>query len=133
MNSIAELSKAWIEAKAKESQAIETRRAIEDRITAALKIDAKSDKQTTAKADGFVVKIFCRMTHKIDGEKLQEAAQAAGIGHDVLSGLFRWKPELNIKEWKAAAPDITRPLEAAITTTAGRPSFSITKEESKNG
>lgn len=128
MTDIAALSQAWIEAKARETKAIDQRRAIEDSITAELKIDAASDGSSTAKRDGYVIKATCRLNHKIDSDALQQAAHDAGIGTDVLSGLFRWKPEIKIKEWKAAAPDITGPLCVAITTTAGRPSFSITKE-----
>ncbi len=69
------------------------------------------------------------MTRKVDAEALQELALESGIGHDTLSALFRWKPELNMKEWKAAAPEITGALAGAITTTAGRPSFAIEQEQ----
>ena len=60
---------------------------------------------------------------------LQELALESGIEQAHLSTLFRWKPELNMKEWKAAAPEITSALSGAITTTAGRPSFAIETKE----
>jgi hypothetical protein len=132
VNRVAALSQAWLEAKAREADAVEQRRAIEDALSKALEIDAQQERQTTAKVDGYSVKVICRLSHKIDSDKLQEVAAQHGLTEH-LSGLFRWKPELNLKAWKAATPDITQPLEAAITTTAGRPSFSITKEEVSNG
>jgi len=36
-----------------------------------------------------------------------------------------------MKQWQAADPSITKPLEAAITTKPGRPSFSIETVEDK--
>lgn len=68
------------------------------------------------------------MTRKVDGDLLQDIAIEHGLT-DHLYKLFRWKPDLNLKEWKAAAPEVTGALAAAITTTAGRPSFSIEVKE----
>lgn len=126
------LYEAWLKAKADEAQAVEIRRAIEDKITAELAIAADADGTITAKRDGYTIKATCRLNRKIDGDKLQELAAEHGLTLH-LTSLFRWKPELSMKEWKAAAPDITAPLSGAITTTAGRPSYSIVKEDSNNG
>ena len=68
------------------------------------------------------------MNRKVDIEKLQEIA----ADHDLtehLSSLFRWKAEINSNKWKEAADSITQPLLGAITTTPGRPSFSITTKD----
>ncbi len=85
-------------------------------------------KSTTRKDDGFIIKATCRLNRKIDGDMLQALAEENGLSEH-LPHLFRWKPEIVMKEWKAAAPDITKPLQAAITTTAGRPSYTIEKGE----
>ena len=122
----------WLAAKADETAAIERRRTIEDQLTAMLDLAPDAEGTTTAKRDGYVIKATCRLNRKVDGDKLQELAHDAGLTEH-LASLFRWKPEISMKEWKAAAPNITGPLSGAITTTAGRPSYTITKEESNNG
>jgi len=122
----------WLAAKADEAAAIERRRTIEDQLTAMLDLAPDAEGTTTAKRDGYVIKATCRLNRKVDGDKLQELAHDAGLTEH-LASLFRWKPEISMKEWKAAAPNITGPLSGAITTTAGRPSYTITKEESNNG
>ena len=122
----------WISAKAAESAAVETRRTIEDELTAMLGLAPDAEGTTTAKRDGYAIKATCRLSRKIDADLLQSLAADAGVT-DHLGRLFRWKPELSMKEWKAAAPEITGPLSGAITTTAGRPSYVIMKEETDNG
>jgi len=58
---------------------------------------------------------------------VQEIAAEAGLTEH-LSSLFRWKPEINMSAWKNADEKITTPLLGGITTTPGRASFTITKE-----
>jgi hypothetical protein len=65
------------------------------------------------------------MNRKVDADKLQELAAEHGLSEH-LGSLFRWSADINAAAWKAAAPTITAPLLGAITTTPGRPSFSIT-------
>jgi hypothetical protein len=77
--------------------------------------------------DGYVIKTEGRINRKVDAEKLQVLAAEAGLSEH-LSSLFRWKPEINAKAWGAAADAVTQPLLGAITSTPGRPTFSITKE-----
>ena len=121
------LFEQWLEAKDQERIAIETRRLIEDRITAQFKISQQLDGTMTLQNEKFKVKVVGRINHKIDSDKLQELAAEHGLSQH-LSTLFRWKPELSAKAWEAADESITKPLLGAITATPGRPSFSITKE-----
>lgn len=124
---LAELSAQWLAAKEAERDATEIRRAIEDQLIEALRVPQSLDGTENYEAEGFKVKIVGRLNRKIDADKLQELA----IENDLyahLSTLFRWKPELNLKAWNAADERITKPLLDAITTTPGRPSFTITKE-----
>ena len=67
------------------------------------------------------------MNRKVDSDKLQELAAENGLTEH-LSTLFRWKPDIDAKAWKAADESITRPLMGAITTTPSRASFVIIKE-----
>lgn len=126
------LYQAWMEAKREEEKAVEIRRRIEDELTELFDIAVDSEGTTTYHADGYAIKATRRLNRKIDGDKLQELARESGLTEH-LASLFRWKPEISMKEWKAAAPNITGPLSGAITTTAGRPSYTITKEEENNG
>jgi len=128
MNAMQVWADAWLQAKADEAAAIARRRECEDRMIAAMELDATKDGTVTVKpADGYVVKIVQRIDRKVDGEKVQELAAEFGLTEH-LSSLFRWKPEINMAAWKAADESITKPLAAAITAKPGRPSFTITKE-----
>ena len=123
------LASQWLDAKSEETAAQERRRKIEDQMAEALRINPAIEGQQTTEAADYKVKVTCRMTRKVDSDLLQELALESGIEQAHLSMLFRWKPELNMKEWKAAAPEITSALSGAITTTAGRPSFAIETKE----
>ena len=115
----------WTMAKADEADAIERRRKIEDEMAELLKVDAAIEATTTAKTDDFVVKISTRLTRKVDADKIQEAAAEAGLSH-ILPSVCRWKPELDMRVWKGLDESARKALAPAITTTASRPSFSMT-------
>jgi len=116
----------WLEAKEAERVAVERRREIEDGLIAALAIK-ESEGSTTINTDGYKVKITQRFNRSIDADLLQEIAAEHGLAQH-LGDLFRWKPDINAKAWKDADASITGPLEQAITTKPGRPSFSIERE-----
>lgn len=120
----------WIEAKETERVAVATRREIEDQIVEAHRLDAAAEGTHRFQDGRFQIKIIGRLDHKVDGDKLQEIAAEHGLSEH-LGRLFRWKPELNAKEWKCTADAITRPLLVAITTKPGRPSFEITEVSSE--
>lgn len=126
--SISTTVKAWIHAKHAETQAIEHRRQLEDLLRAALAIPESLDGTLASEHDGYEIKFVGRMNRKIDDGKLQEIAAEHGTSLH-LATLFRWKPEIDAKAWKAADPSITTPLLAAITTTPGRPTLSIKELE----
>jgi len=124
-----DLGGEWIAAKEAERVALEKRREIEDKILA--EVGASNDEGTRNLMlighHSYQIKLVTRFTRKIDSDLLQEIAAE----HDLsahLPNLFRWKPEINAKAWDKASNEITKPLMRAITTTPGRPSFSITKE-----
>jgi hypothetical protein len=111
------LAALWLEAKQAETEWTERRRQIEDEMLATDRSEWK----------GYKVRVTTRDNWKIDGDRLQAVAEERGLTAH-LGSLFRWKPEVNMALWKAAAPAITDVLSEAITITPGRASFSITKE-----
>jgi hypothetical protein len=119
----------WIACKDVERAAIDRRREIEDQIITQVGASNAEGTRTISicATNNYEIKLVTRFTRKIDSDLLQEIAAE----HDLsayLPTLFRWKPELNAKAWDKASSEITRPLSGAITTTPGRPSFTITKE-----
>jgi hypothetical protein len=122
------LYQQWLTAKAKEAEATAERREIEDKLVAQFNVPPTLDNTANFEADGFKIKVEGRINRKINSEKLQEiAAENDLLAH--LSALFRWKPEINASVWKSTDPAITTLLLDAITSTPGRPSFTITKKD----
>lgn len=126
---IESMSDAWLEAKAQEHAATERRRVIEDAMLESLKpaISEDGEGALTIKPAGYSIKITQRITRTVDADLIQELAADSGLSEH-LSSLFRWKPELNKRQWDSAADNIRAALSPAITAKPGRPSFSITKE-----
>ena len=120
------LYQEWLEAKDAERVAVERRREIEDGLIATLNIN-QAEGSSTINSEGYKVKVTQRFNRSIDADLLQEIAAEHGITQH-LGDLFRWKPDINAKAWKDADESITGPLEQAITTKPGRPSFSIERE-----
>ena len=129
-NKLENLYANWIAAKQSEQTALDWRREIEDTLAEMLKIAPDLDGTENVKNDGYAVKIVGRLNRKVDGDLLQTLAAQEGL-EAVLPILFRWKPEINVAAWKNAAELLTGKLAGAITTTPGRPSFSISKKEEK--
>jgi len=121
------LYQRWLEAKKMEMLAVAERRELEDQMALQFALPKNLDGTVKKELEGFTVKIEGRINQKIDADKLQVLAAEAGLSEH-LSSLFRWKPEINAKAWGAAAEVVTKPLLGAITSTPGRPTFTITKD-----
>jgi len=121
------LYQRWLEAKKMETLAIAERRDLEDQMAAQFALPKDLDGTIKIEESGYIIRMEGRINKKIDADKLQVLAAEAGLSEH-LSSLFRWKPEINAKAWNAAADAVTQPLLGAITSTAGRPTFTITKE-----
>jgi len=122
------LSRFWIDAKQREQLAIDTRRDIEDQLVQLLNIDPSEEGTDTRQIGEYQIKIVGRLTRKVDSDLVQEIAAEHHLTEH-LPQLFRWKPEINMTAWKRADEKITRPLLGAITTTPGRPSFTIIQKD----
>jgi len=121
------LYQRWIDAKKMETLAIAERRDIEDQMAVHFGIPKDLDGTIKQEESGYIIRMEGRINKKIDADKLQVLAAEAGLSEH-LSSLFRWKPEINAKAWGSAAEAVTQPLLGAITSTAGRPTFTITKD-----
>ena len=121
-----ELAKRWLMYKETEKIAAENRRKLEDIICKAVNFPKhfEGTENVVPVNSPYSIKIEGRINRKVNADKLVELASEAGLS-DHLSTLFRWKPEINMKIWKEADQEITRPLLDAITSEAGRPSFTI--------
>jgi len=119
----------WIACKDAERKAVDRRREIEDEIMDHVgKSNAEGTRTISICAtNNYEIKLVTRFTRKVDADLLQEIAAEHDLSEH-LPILFRWKPELNVKAWDKASDEITKPLLGAITTTPGRPSFTIVKE-----
>ncbi len=121
------LYQRWLDTKKLEAAAVAERRQLEDQMAEEFGLPKDLDGTVNHQVDGYKIKMEGRINKKIDADKLQMLAAEAGLSEH-LSNLFRWKPEINVKVWNAAAEAVTQPLLGAITSTPGRPTFSITKE-----
>jgi len=121
------LYQRWLDAKKAEGIAVTERRELEDQMAVQFAIPKDLDGTIKQELDGYTIRMEGRINKKIDADKLQVLAAEAGISEH-LSSLFRWKPEINAKAWGAASSVVTGPLLGAITSTPGRPTFTITKE-----
>ena len=126
MTKLENLLRYWIDSKQREQIAIDARREIEDRLVSILGVDPSDEGTDTRTIGLYDVKIVNRLTRKVDSDKIQEIAAENGLSEH-LSQLLRWKPEINMTVWKRADERITKPLLGAVTTTPGRPSFTITR------
>jgi len=123
-NNLSEYAQAWLEAKKAEADATKRRRDLEDEMLILIGVAENMEGTETAEADGYVIKITGKINRTVDGDKLQELANEAGL-FDHLQRLFKWKPSLNMAAWKNADASITGPLASAITAKPGRSSFKI--------
>lgn len=114
------LEEEWLQAKTEEDAAKERRQEIEVRLLEAHKVDTSKDGAVEISPG---LKVTCRVNRKIDDERLQEIAAESGLSEH-LSTLFRWKPSIDARAWKAAHRDITSVLEAAIESKPAKPTFS---------
>ena len=121
----------WLDAKEDERRATAERREIEEALLDVLNLPVEGEGSQTIKDNDYKVKVTYRMNRTINADLLQEIAAESGLTEH-LGSLFRWKPDINSKAWKDAAPEITTPLLDAITTRPGRPSFTIEPIESKD-
>jgi hypothetical protein len=127
MMPLQKLSVEWLEVKEAERDATEKRRLIEDEIVRLLEVQPTDEHTRKVEADPFTIKIACRINRKVDGDMAQEIAAEHDM-QDHLGLLFRWKPELSMTAWNGVGDNVKQVFARAITSTPGRPSFTITND-----
>lgn len=120
------LYEQWLEAKDFEKQASERRREIEDQLTSIIGDFGEGSK--TIDDDGYRIVATSRYSRKVDADQVQVLAAEKGV-ENLLPILFRWKPEINLIEWKKADTGVINYLSNAIVTKPGRITYKIEKIE----
>ena len=122
----------WLEAKAAESAARATRLEIEKQICEAHEFDKTFEGVATHEVEDYTVKITGRITRKVDVAQVREIATECGLTGQ-LENLFRWKCEIDARNWKAAGADTTDVFLPAIESKPGKPAVTVVpKEDSSN-
>jgi hypothetical protein len=122
-----ELMQFWQEAKQSEKAWQDRRRLIEDEIAEHLTLTELEGVQTV-KAGAYVMKVTQRINRTVNADALHELAIEAGLEAQ-LRELFRWKPEINLRQWNNADDSVRKALEGAITSKPGRPSFALSNDK----
>jgi len=125
------LARQWRYAKEREQDFQSERRRIEDQLRDILEMPHDLEGVTTIEvSEDVTIKVTGRIDRKVDADKIQEVAAAAGLS-ELLPTLFRWKPEINLRKWRDTDPSITDALAEAITAKPGRPSFNVNLTETQ--
>ena len=120
----------WLEAKAAESAARASRLEIEKQICEAHEFDQTYEGVATHEVEDYTVKITGRITRKVDVTQVREIATECGLTGQ-LENLFRWKCEIDARNWKSAGADTTDVFLPAIESKPGKPAVTVVpKEES---
>ena len=125
MAEINELVRKLYEAKQAELAAKEIRVALEAELERAVGVPTDWEGCMTKSAGAYRVKLDRRMNVKIDGERLRDIAQTHNLT-GIMETCFRWKPELNKREWKQAGNEIRQIFAPAISVSPGKASFTVT-------
>lgn len=128
MDDLENLATQWFTAKHLEQAAMNERRDIEDKMMALMRINIE-DGVVNRDANGIKIKVTMRQNVTVDGNALTLIYKDNRIPQNEIDKLFRWKPQLNLREWKAASDEIKAIVAGAITTQPGRPTFTINMED----
>ena len=124
------LAEAWIFAKAQESKATESRREIEDKLSAFLDLAPNAEGVSEFALGRYDCHIGHRVVRKVDHEMVGVISAEHGL-EALLPVVFRWQASVNAKAWRDLAPEIKRLLAQAITATPNRAGFKITERDEK--
>ena len=105
----------WKNAKERETQAQEERRAIEDEITASIILPLEGYERFALGDE--VVKITTKLNRKVDNKMVDDMPE--------IHKYFRKKYELDKRNFDTAPDDVKALVYGAITTEPARPSFSL--------
>lgn len=127
---IYDLVKALHNAKVREDAAKADRLALEEQLATGIGLNDAQEGSKTFDVHEFKVTYSHKLNVKIDGDMLCAIAKEKGLTKDA-GNMFRWKPEINKKNWDAANDDIKTAFAPAITKTPSKVSFTIKLKEDK--
>lgn len=120
-----ELYSKWMELKRQENAAKAARIEVEALIAEGIPEDWEGSK--TWEDGPYRIKATRKFNRTVDAEKAMEISNTYGM-EEQLKTLFRWKPEINSREWKKADETVTKLFSDAVTTTPGKVGFDISEK-----
>lgn len=122
----------WLELKRREDEAKALRNALEVEMSQGIPDDWEGSK--TWEDGPYKIKASRKLNRKVDGNRVRDISAQFGL-EEYTNTLFRWKPEIDAKAWKAADETVTKLFSDAITTTPGKVGFVVEEilDEEKKG
>lgn len=118
-----DLAAAWIDAKAAETAAIERRREIDAEIASLMLV--KDEGTSSAPFGCFKVSVTAKLTRTLDSSAVQNAWNDLP---ELARDAFRWKPELDIKHYRAlesANPAVFAQVSRFVTAKPATPAVKV--------
>ena len=127
MSELEALAQSWQECKTREKAASNRRKQIETDIVQIMGVDHNKPGTATEALQDVDIKAVSKINSSVDTEVLMFIASTSSELAAYAEKLFRFKFEVNAKEWADAPQHIQEVFEDAITTKPARPQISITK------
>lgn len=122
-----------LEIKEMEAQCKAKRYEIEARIAEANHYDMECGKSKAYDVGKYDVNFTVRTNRKVNYTKLKELQKECNIPQEEIERVFRFKPEVNMAEYKRLTAHNKRIFDSVIETSFGKPSLKITLKEKDNG
>jgi hypothetical protein len=122
----------WLALKRQEDEARALRNALEAKMAEGIPDNWEGSKTWS---DGpYKIKASRKFNRKVDPEAVRNISAQFGL-EEYVNVLFRWKPEVDAKNWKSADETVTKLFSDAITTTPTKVGFVVEEvvEEAKKG
>ena len=121
-----ELKQAEAEIKAKRFE-------VEAKIAEVNHYDMECGKSKAYDVGNYNINFTVRTNRKVDYLKLKELQKNCNIPQEEIERVFRFKPEVNMAEYKRLTAHNKRIFDSVIETSFGKPSLKITLKEQDNG
>ncbi len=112
----------WLELKRCEDEAKRLRLLVEAEMSQGIPDEWEGSK--TWEDGPYKIKASRKHNRKVDGGRVRDISAQFGL-EEYTNTLFRWKPEIDAKAWKAADETVTKLFSDAITTTPGKVGFVV--------
>ena len=123
-----DLAFEWLAAKDLENKWANKRRSFEAEMLEIKKHNLNIEGSERIETESYVIIITNRIDRKVNADILEEIVKENDLASEA-KALFRWKPEIKIKEWKQSHETITNQFKAAVSSKPGKPSFKIDIKE----